>query len=73
MNQDKPKWVFSDAEQDKWLDGPFVIIADVNHYHDHEPEITSWLFDNVPDWDIAGIVIRFKTRDEMTMFKLRWE
>lgn len=72
MNQNKPRWVFSDAEQDKWLDGPFVIIGDLSYYIENETVINSWLDDNVPDWSIEGIIIRFNSRDQMTMFRLRW-
>lgn len=73
MKPNKPRWVYSDTEQDKWLDGPFVIIGDPTYYMKHELEVTSWLDDNVPEWTVEGVVIRFTDRDQMTMFKLRFD
>lgn len=73
MEPNKPKWVFSDVEQDKWLDGPFAIIADAKHYFEREYEIRRWLDDNVPGWSLEGVVLRMQTRDQLTMFRLRWD
>ena len=73
MNQDKPKWVFSDAEQDKWLGGPWAIIGDASWYGENSREVTSWLDRCTPGWEIRGVVIEFASREHLTMFKLRWE
>lgn len=72
MNADRKRWVFSDEEQDKWLDGPFAIIADIPWYMDNEPEVKAWLTENVPGHSIKGTVIGFPRSDQMTMFRLRW-
>lgn len=72
MEPNKPKWVFSDPEQDKWLGGPWAIISDTSWYTDNESEIKAWLESSTPGWDIKGTVIEFADRNHLTMFKLRW-
>lgn len=72
MRMSKSRWVFSDPEQDKWLSGPWVIIADIPWYMDHEAEIVRWLESSTPGAERQGTVIQFANRDHQTMFKLRW-
>lgn len=69
----KPVWVYSDVEQDKWLDGPFAICADVEYYFDNRDEIDQWLLDNDPQHGVTGVVINFSSREKMLMFRFRWD
>lgn len=69
----KPNWVFSTAEQDKYLNGPFVIISSLSYFNEHEREIVGWLDDCTPHWQRQGMVIRFSDRTHQTLFKLRWD
>ena len=69
----KPRWVYSDTEQDKWLDGPFVIISNIDYYMNNETKIKQWLTDNDPDHEIQGVVIRLTSRNIMLMFEFRWD
>ncbi len=72
MSGHKRRWVFSDEEQDKWLGGPWAIIGDPSWYCDNEAEVTAWLDASAPGWYLSGTVIEFASRDQLTMFRLRW-
>lgn len=69
----KPAWVYSDIEQDKWLDGPFAICSDIEYYFDNRNEIDQWLLDNDPQHVVTGVVINFSSREKMLMFRFRWD
>lgn len=68
----KPRWVFSSIEQDKCLNGPFVIIASPTYFKENEQAITKWLNQCTPHWHRKGMVIHFLRRDHLTMFQLAW-
>ncbi len=68
----KPNWVFSTTEQDKCLNGPFVVITRPSYFKDNEREITNWLDQCTPHWRRQGMVIHFVKRDHLTMFRLAW-
>lgn len=68
-----PRWIYSTKEQDKWLDGPYVVIGRPSFYMDNRDAMHGWLDHCTPGWKIRGVVIRFLKRDHQTMFKLRWD
>lgn len=68
----KPRWVFSNTEQDKCMNGPFVIIASPGYFTENEREIVDWLDQCTPHWRRKGMVIQFVKRDHLTLFQLAW-
>ncbi len=54
-------------------DRHILICADYVFAHDHAPEMREWLRDNTPGAVWTGMVIEFKTEQDMVLFLLRWE
>lgn len=65
-----PEWTFSTEEQDKWLDGPYVIVG--SFYLENKTALKEWLDYCTPGWQMKGSVIRFANRYHQTLFKLIW-
>lgn len=73
MKKANPRWIYSTEEQDKWLDGPYVIMGQPSFYVKNQDEIHEWLKCCTPGWKVEGAVIQFSKRDHQTLFKLRWD
>ena len=49
-----------------------LICADYVFAYDHAPEMREWLRDNTPGAVWTGMIIEFKTEQDMVLFLLRW-
>jgi hypothetical protein len=72
IRQTRDRFVFSDVEQDKSYGGPFAIITNVAFFHSYESEIKQWCTATFGEYMQHSVIIDFRSRDDLIMFKLRW-
>jgi hypothetical protein len=49
-----------------------IFITDYEWWNNNSVELYEWIESNIPDIQINGVVIEFKTSAELMMFTLRW-
>ena len=52
---------------------PFVIIVDYKYYLNNEQDINEWCDKCVPDWQLTGMILEFKSEEDRLAFLLRWD
>lgn len=51
---------------------PYAVwLTDYMWYNRHEQELVVWMIDN--DVEMSGMIVKFRTDEDRTLFLLRWQ